>query len=177
LSSELRPISYAVLALIGEGGASPHDLVDYMRRGAPFFWSGAPSQVYAEPKRLERLGYLSSRKEPGRTRQRTVYRLTDRGDRALREWLAQPSPFPRVQNEASVRLMAADLGDEADVLASLRAMRQEIDRLEPLIAESEAGLAARVPHRARYVQLNYALARRLLDVHREWIEEAERELG
>ena len=51
-----------------------------MRRGR-INHAAAPSQYYAEPKRLERLGLLTSSKEPGRTRERTVYRLTDAGSR------------------------------------------------------------------------------------------------
>ncbi len=64
---ELTPFSYAVLALVGEGGAGPHDIVRMMRQGR-MYWSAAESHYYAEPKRLEGLGYLVSRKEPGRSR-------------------------------------------------------------------------------------------------------------
>lgn len=174
--SELRPFSYAVLSLIGEGGAAPHDLVEMVRTGGPLFWSAAPSQVYAEPKRLERLGYLRSRKEPGRTHDRTVYRLTGRGRRALVDWLAQPSSFPQIQNEASVRLMAGDMTDDAALLESLTAMRGEIARLGALVEEMEAH-AGEVPHRERYLRLNYSLARRVLQAHLDWIEDTERELS
>jgi hypothetical protein len=45
-----------MLALIGRGGAAPHDLVDMVRRGGRLYYAAAPSQIYAEPKRLEELG-------------------------------------------------------------------------------------------------------------------------
>ena len=48
-------------------------------------WAGE-SQYYTEPKRLAKLGYLDARKEPGKTRERTVYTLTDDGLEALREY-------------------------------------------------------------------------------------------
>jgi PadR family transcriptional regulator AphA len=172
----LKPWSYVVLALIGEGGAAPHDLVDMMRRGGPLFYAAAPSQLYAEPKRLAELGYVVAHKAPGRTRERTVYALTDRGRSALRDWLAQPARFPRIQNEANVRLLAGDLIDDATIVASLTAMRTELDELAELLAEGEAKIAD-VPHRARYLRLSFSLARRLLAVHREWLDEIEDELG
>ena len=54
-SDRLTPTSYAVLVLVGQGGAGPHDLVRMMRQGR-VYESAAESQYYAEPKRLERLG-------------------------------------------------------------------------------------------------------------------------
>jgi DNA-binding PadR family transcriptional regulator len=164
------------MALIGEGGAGAHDLVDMIRRGGRMYWSSAASQVYAEPKRMERLGYLKSEKQPGRTKPRTVYRLTPKGRRALKKWLAEPSPFPRIQHEASVRLLAGDMIPDEKIVASLRGLRGEVDELSRLVDEMDAG-AARVPHRERYLRLQHSLARRLLAAHRDWIDEVERELG
>jgi len=161
-----------VLALIGDGGAAPHDLVDMMRRGGRLFYASAPSQLYAEPKRLADLGYVVARKAPGRTRERTLYALTELGRDALRAWLAEPAPFPRIQNEANVRLLAGDLVDDATIVASLTGMRGELDDLEQLVTEGEA-MMANVPHRARYLRLSFSLARRLIDAHREWLDEIE----
>src|SRR5690348_3578311 len=102
-TTELTPFSYVVLALVGEGGAAPNDLIASLRRGRPY-WTDSPRHLYAEPKRLANLGYLESRKEPGVTRERTVYSLTERGRDALSRWIAEPSRFPRIQNEALARL-------------------------------------------------------------------------
>ena len=43
--------------LVGEDGAGPHDLVRMARQGR-IYAEFADSQWYAEPKRLEKLGYL-----------------------------------------------------------------------------------------------------------------------
>src|SRR4029079_12001260 len=108
-AKELAPFSHVILALVGRGGAGPHDIVRMMRQGAQF-WSTSESHYYAEPKRLAKLGYLSARTEPGRTRPRTHYELTDEGVEALRAWLAEPAAMPRVQHEGIVKLLAAPLG-------------------------------------------------------------------
>ncbi len=170
------PLSYAILALIGEGGASAHDLVDYVRRGGPAFWTSAPSQLYAEPKRLARLGWVTASTEPGKTRPRRVYRITDAGREALREWAREPAPYAEIKDQAHVRLLAGDILDDADIVASITAMRPQLDDVEALLIESEHSAHA-LPHRKRYLMLAQSLGRHLVDAYRVWIDEVEHELS
>jgi PadR family transcriptional regulator, regulatory protein AphA len=178
LSSEaLNPLSYVVLALIGRGGAGPHDIVDMTRRGARLYWSASPSKMYAEPKRLERLGLVRSRREPGKTRERTHYELTDAGVAALRAWLAQPSRFPRIYNEAVCRVLAGDLlADDETLLEGLVTLRRELAQLHAHLDEAES-IAPSLPHRERYLSLVHSLGRRLVEAHEAWLDEVERDLG
>jgi DNA-binding PadR family transcriptional regulator len=174
-SEALNPLSFVVLALVGERGAGAHDLVQMMRQGGPVYWGGAPSRLYAEPKRLAKLGYLTARTAPGRTNARTLYRLTARGRTALCDWLATPARFPRIKNEAHLRLLAGDLLSDEQIIASFRGMLPELAQLETLVEEMQAQ-ADRVPHRARYLRLSHTYARKLVALHREWIAEIERQL-
>ncbi|MHB8469138.1 MAG: PadR family transcriptional regulator [Gaiellaceae bacterium] len=176
MSSELTSFSYAVLALVGEGGAGPHDLVESMRRGSRPYWAASTRHMYAEPKRLAQLGYLSSTKQPGKTRERTVYQLTDQGIDALRAWVPRPTPFPRIQNEAAVRLVAGYLVPDEQLLASLQALHAELDAVAAGLDDAER-YAATLPHRERYLRLVHSLGRRLVAAHREWLSEVEHELG
>lgn len=163
-----------MLTLIGEGGASPHDLVDMTRRGARLYWSASPSKIYAEPKRLEGLGLVTSRREPGRTRERTWYTLTDAGREALREWVASPAGFPRIYHDAVVRLLAAE--DDVSVLGSLRGLRDELRELSALLDEAER-VAGSIPHRERNLRLVHSLGRRLVAAHESWLDEVEAALA
>jgi DNA-binding PadR family transcriptional regulator len=174
-TQSLTPFSYVVLTLVGQGGAGPHDLVRMARQGR-VYWDSADSQFYAEPKRLEALGYLSSRKEPGRTRPRTHYTITDKGREALADWMREPARFPRIQHEAVVRLLAADLVGERAVLDSLMALREEIADIAARLDAADAAAAA-IPSRERYLLLNHRLARRIVQAHTDWLDEVERELG
>jgi DNA-binding PadR family transcriptional regulator len=172
--ADLTPFSFTILVLVGRDGAGPHDLVRMARRGR--IWAAAAeSQFYAEPKRLERLGYLSARKEPGRTRERTHYTLTAKGLEALREWADEPVRFPRSLHEGVVRVLAADLVGEEPTRESVLALRAELDELDALIDRGDE-VAATVPHREKYIRINNRLARRLIAAHREWVAEVEREL-
>jgi len=165
-----------VLALVGRGGAGPHDLVRMMRAQGGLYWTAAESNWYAEPKRLEQLGLLRSRKEPGQTTERTRYELTARGLAALREWLGQPSALPRVQHEAVVRVLAADLGSDEDVLESLSALDAEIGQKRALLAEA-LERAKTLPHRERYLRLVHRLGALMLDAHEQWLEDVRDELS
>ena len=171
---ELTPFSYTVLVLVGRNGAGPHDLVRMARQGK-IYAAAAESQYYAEPKRLERLGYLTSRKEPGQTRERTHYSLTPKALEALSAWATQPVLFPRTLHEGAVRLVAADLVGEAPTRAGILALRAELDELDALMDRAEE-VAATLPHREKYLRINHRLARRLIDAHRDWVDDVEREL-
>jgi DNA-binding PadR family transcriptional regulator len=173
-SRKLNPFSYVVLTLVGRRGAGPHDLVRMMRSGR-LYWTAAASHYYAEPRRLRELGLLSSRTEPGRTRERTHYELTDAGREALAEWVVTPVALPRIQSEPIVRALAADLTDPRDVLDGLQALHGELDEVEAELDAAE-GRAGTVAHRERVLLVNHRLARRIIDAHRVWLEEIEEEL-
>ncbi len=164
-----------VLGLVGRGGASPYDLRRMAKQGRIYDWAGE-SQYYVEPKRLAKLGYLEARKEPGKTRERTVYTLTEKGLQALNEWARTPVHFPRLEHEGLVRLLIADLVDEATIRESMGTLREDIADLSARLDTAEA-MAATLPHRSKYLLLSHQLSRRLLEVHLEWIEEVERELA
>jgi len=175
-TASLTSFSYVILVLVGEGGAGPHDLVRMMRQGAWAYWTSSASQYYAEPKRLARLGLLTAERAPGRTHDRTVYRLTGEGRAALAEWMGTPAAFPRVQNEGAVRLLGAEFADPAAVLAGLRGLREEIAGGHEWLDESERREAG-LPHRERVLAINRRLARRMLEAQETWLDEVEAELG
>jgi len=170
----LTPISYAVLVLVGRDGAGAHDLVRMMRQGR-VYESAAESQYYAEPKRLERLGYLQSRKVPGRTHDRTHYELTPKAVDALHDWMATPPECPQLGADPILRLLAADLVGEAPARASLLRLRDDLADLRDRLAVADA-VADTLPHRAKYLRLNHRLARRVVDAYEDWLDEIEREL-
>jgi DNA-binding PadR family transcriptional regulator len=170
---ELRLFSYEILGLVGEGGAGTHDLRRMAKRARLLDWAGE-SQYYVEPKRLASLGYLEARKEPGRTRQRTVYSLTEKGREALREWAATPATVTPFKSESLIRLLIADLVGEEATRSSLAALREDVADLEARLAESDAS-AEQLPHRRASLLLVNRFLRGLLDLHLELVDAVERE--
>lgn len=172
---DLSLFSYEILGLVGSGGAGPHDLLRMARRGRMLAWAGE-SQYYAEPKRLAKLGYLEAHKEPGKTRERTVYTLTDEGLEALREYARTPVHFTPLKSEPLLRLLVADLVGETLTRDGLVTLRQDIADLQERLAESEASANA-LPHRRKYLLLVNGFLRRLLELHLDLVDQVERELA
>ncbi len=175
-AQKLTPFSFTVLVLVGEGGAGAHDLVRMMRQGQHVVWAASASQWYAEPKRLAGLGHLHAEKTPGQTHERTHYTLTDAGREALHAWLAEPSAFTRIQCEPIVRLLAAEYVEPEVLARSIAAVRGPLEESYAALDAAEA-LAPQLPRRERVLKINHRFARRLVEAHREWLAEAERELG
>jgi DNA-binding PadR family transcriptional regulator len=173
--NELSLFSYEILGLVGHTGAGAHDLLRMARSGRMLDWAGE-SQYYVEPKRLAKLGYLETRKEPGKTRERTVYSLTDEGMEALREYARTPVHFTPVKSDALLRLLIADLVGEEPTRESLITLREDIAELSAQLDEGEAR-AQELPHRSKYLLLVFGFLRGLLDLHLGLVEEVERELA
>jgi DNA-binding PadR family transcriptional regulator len=167
--------SYEVMGLVGREGAGPHDLLRMARRGRILDWAGE-SQYYVEPKRLAKLGYLEAHQEPGRTRPRTVYALTDKGLAALREYAATPVTLTPVKSEVLLRLLIADLVGDEVTRESVATLRVDIADLIERLEESEASAAA-LPHRQQYLTLVNGFLRGLIDLHSELVDDVERELS
>lgn len=172
---ELSFFSYEILGLVGTDGAGPHDLKRMVDQGRMLAWAGE-SQYYVEPKRLAGLGYLKARKAPGRTGQRTVYELTDKGREAVRAWAGTPARFTPMKSEPLLRMLVADLVGEEPTRESIAALREDIADLRERL-EEQARSAEALPHRRKYLELAQSLMRGTLDLHEEWVDEVERELG
>jgi DNA-binding PadR family transcriptional regulator len=173
-NDDLTLFSYEILGLVGSQGAGPHDLRQMVRRGRILDWAGE-SQYYAEPKRLARLGYLEARKAPGKTRERTVYTLTERGLQALREYGRTPVRFSPLKSEPLLRLLIADLVGERATRESMATLRDDIADLQARVDEAEASAAA-LPHRRKYLLLVTAFLHQLLELHLQLVDDVEREL-
>jgi PadR family transcriptional regulator AphA len=173
-SDELSLFSYEILGLVGRGGASAHDLRQMARHGRILDWAGE-SQYYTEPKRLARLGYLGTRKEAGKTRERTVYTLTAKGLAALRDYARTPVRFQPLKSELLLRLLICDLVGERQTRESVATLREDIADLAVRLDETETR-AAGLPHRRKYLVLVVGFLRRLLEMHLELVDEIEREL-
>jgi DNA-binding PadR family transcriptional regulator len=175
VNPELSLFSYEVLGLVGRGGAAPHDLLRMAKHGRLLAWAGE-SQYYVEPKRLAKLGYLDTRKEPGRTRERTVYTLTDKGRQALLDHARTPVTIPPLKSDALLRLLVCDLVGEEVTRESLATLRDDIADLRRRLDESELG-ARELPHREKYLVLVVDFLRGLLDLHEQLVADVERRLA
>jgi DNA-binding PadR family transcriptional regulator len=113
--AELPATAWAVLGLLSfDRELSGYDLKKWADNSLRFFyWAPAISQVYGELRRLEKLGYVTSRKAPqDELRNKRMYRLTPAGRLALSDWV-QHSPVdpPVLKHGVGLRVWLGHLAD------------------------------------------------------------------
>ena len=172
-SPELTLFSYEILGLVGRDGAAPHDLRRMVENGRMLNWAGE-SQYYSEPKRLAKLGYLEARREPGKTRERTVYSLTDKGLEALREYARTPVHFTPLKSEPLLRVMLTDLVGEEVTREAMLTLRADLDDIAVRLEDAEARAEA-LPHREKYLRIVTEFLREYLELHARLVDRVERE--
>lgn len=132
----LTETSYIVLGLIEQiGPATPYDLKRVAQVSTINFWSVPHTQLYTECARLAKEGLLSERREQT-GRRRRIYRLSDRGRRALESWRSEPTgALEQVRDPATLKLFLG--GDPATLAAAqLEAHRGQLKAYEELFANS-----------------------------------------
>jgi DNA-binding PadR family transcriptional regulator len=131
----------AVLGLLTRRERSGYDLLKAIERSVGFFWTPAKSQLYALLPKLVDRGLLKARRvEQDRRPDKTLYRITRAGRRALREGLEQASPavdrnpfelrvfFGEHMRPGAVRAMIEARRDQQQAhLARLEQIEREID--------------------------------------------------
>lgn len=179
--AQLSTTSYAILGLLNIKPWSAYELTQQAQRSLRYAWPKSESHLYAEPKKLVRLGYARVTEAPaGPVRTRQVYRITAAGRRALRRWLESDPAPPQLEFEAILRLFYADATDKDAVLAALAHTRDDLQqRYAEGMALVDAWLAddAPFPERLHISALVAAFSRDLLALMIQWSQFAEREIG
>ncbi len=140
----LTPTSYIVLGFLELAGeATPYELKKAVAVSVGNFWSLQHAQLYTEPERLAKAGYLTETREKG-GRRRKRYALTARGRRALRDWRAEPTD--ELSELRDLGLLKLFFGADPAKLASvqLEAHKRQLREYEELRA-ADSGEGPRGP--------------------------------
>ena len=160
MAKPLTTTSRALLGLLHLRPWTTYELTKQVQRSLRWFWPRAERRIYDEPKALLAAGLATASKEFTGQRPRTLYRITDEGRAALRDWIGEP-PAPRaLESEALLKVFFADAGSIDDLLATLRAVEAEaVDRLTALATMAEEGArgAMAFPARAHISALSLRL--------------------
>ena len=120
---ELSTTEYAVLGLLTFGERSGYELDKLAQRSIGYFWRPAKSKIYAILPRLVDRGLADSSAvvQSGRP-DKQLYRITQGGEGALREWLASPTS-------------AGGAGRDTLLLKLFFGTHAELDDLRALVAD------------------------------------------
>jgi DNA-binding PadR family transcriptional regulator len=132
-------LRYALLALLGDGEAHGYQLLKLFNQRIGSFWHPNIGQIYQLLHELERRGLVTRRDQETGPRLRRIFRLTVRGERALRTWLTRrPGWPPPLRDEIFVRLLAAERDGAGALVSQLDRQEAEYRRYVALL-EEEAG--------------------------------------
>ena len=161
----LTPTSYIVLGFLAAANeCTPYELKQAVAASVGNFWTLQHAQLYSEPERLAKAGFLTvKREETGRRRKR--YRLAARGRRALEEWLQ--SPVQEVTELRDLALLKLFFGADPGVLApeQLEAHRRKLEEYEGLADQEMPGgmrlaLESGLGHEREWVRFWKKMSRR-----------------
>lgn len=139
---DLPGTAWALLGLLSFGRElSGYDLKKWADSSlAYFYWSPAPSQIYSELRRLERLGLATSEAEPGDNRKKRRFRITQAGVEALRTWLAESEVgVPMLKHGTAMRVWLGHLLEPQRLRELVEEHRTQMSEL----AEQAADVARR----------------------------------
>ena len=158
-------LRYALLALLADGEAHGYQLLKRFGQRLGPFWHPNIGQVYQLLHDLERRRLIARRDERHGTRSRRRFRLTDRGERALRLWLARPPSWPPpIREEIFVRFLAAERHGPDAVRSQLDRQEAEYRRYLALIHEEDGRAGSSVTRRmAHEAALGHA------EAHLRWL--------
>ena len=145
---QLTQTSYVVLGLVsGLEEATPYDLKQIASATIGPYFSIPHSQLYAEPERLARAGYLQERREQT-GRRRKHYSLTDKGRDALREWLREPTDELYQLRDPGLLKLALGADPKSLAEAQLAAHQERLDEFRGIARMLEM---ADAPHHQRLI--------------------------
>jgi len=113
-------LAHALLTALLERPCSGSELAARFDRSIGFFWPATHQQIYRELGRLEEAGWVTSRPvadAPGRKRE---YEVLDGGRAELRRWVGTPREPKAIRDELLVKVRAAAVVGDAELLASVR---------------------------------------------------------
>lgn len=144
----LRSTSWAVLGLLSFGSElSGYDLKKWADWSLRFFyWAPSFSQIYAELRKLEDLGYTTSRElDPAGGRGTRLYAITPSGVAAISHWLADGPADPVVLKHAVMLRMWLGHLTDPDQLRRTLAEHRDLSEKMRAKAKQDAEGAAREP--------------------------------
>lgn len=113
--NKLTTTQHAILGVLAIAPRTAYELAIEMRHCFEYFWPRDDARIYADAKRLEALGLVTSERTLIRRRSRTSYTITAAGRRAVRRWLSEPSRPVALEFEGLIKVYCARFGTLEDL--------------------------------------------------------------
>jgi DNA-binding PadR family transcriptional regulator len=165
-------VTWAVLGLVALKPRSGYDIKRLVDRTIRHFWAASYGQIYPELKRLEEVGWIAGDDAPRGGRARRLYRITDAGRGALREWLGGRETRVEMRDESLLRLFFSDTLPPEQGLGLLAARREGYRQMLGYLRSLDDGTGPDPP----FVDLVYRWGLDYCEWGIEWCDREERRL-
>jgi DNA-binding PadR family transcriptional regulator len=123
-------IAHAILAALLHKPCSGYDLAkrfdQSVESSVGFFWSASFQQIYRELGRLEEKGWLQAETVQQDNRpDKRIYSVTEAGQQALRQWIAEPDDPMPMKDDLLVKLYAGHLMPTEAMIRKLETQRHQ----------------------------------------------------
>jgi DNA-binding PadR family transcriptional regulator len=139
----LRPTSWAVLGLLSFGEElSGYDLKKWADWSLRFFyWAPSYSQIYGELRKLEEIGYATSRVvNKDDLRGKRLYTITSEGEEAVARWASEaPVEMPVLKHGVMLRMWLGHASDPDQLRAMLQEHRDQSEKMRARAAADAEG--------------------------------------
>lgn len=171
---------YAILGMLMSGPRSGYDLKKDFEEQIGHFWSESLGQIYPALGALKQEKLVSvTVKRDGQRPERKVYRITKKGERAVRDWLAQPAEPIRSRNELLLKVFFGTAMDPEDVLEHIERLKAAELQTRSMYKHFEHEIETREasPERRLYWRLALSSGRHINQARLNWCREAIDEIG
>jgi PadR family transcriptional regulator, regulatory protein AphA len=173
---QLTPTARVILGMLGLGARTGYDIKQVSDASTRFFWGASYGQIYPELRRLAEAGLVEAEDDPAGGRKRVAYRLTDAGQKALREWLLSEAPMEfGMRAEGLLKLFFGGLLEAEQVLENVRAWRRDLEQSVAFFRGEIEPLARTTTSAYPYLVYQYGIE--LLEWNVDWCKRAERTLS
>ncbi len=175
-SRSLSELECFVLGLVWQlGPCSPYEVRRHMQESPSTQWSASAGAIYPLMRRLEKRGLLVARSERTGKRRRREYRVTERGESALKGWIGPPfapEAISVAHDPLRTRARFLHLLPAGERAAWFRAAREALDEVERRVLawhEAHKDLSA-----AALLTASGAID---VESRRRWVERVQEQLG
>jgi PadR family transcriptional regulator, regulatory protein AphA len=175
--SSLTPTARVILGMLKLGVGTGYDIKRVIDDSTRFFWTASYGQIYPELKRLRKAGLVRAEQVPRGKVKRTVYSLTPKGERALRDWLTNSEDVLfEIRDENLLRLFFSDMLSRDEVIANLRTQEQLFEQVLRRFREIEVDAREGVAEGRLYPYLALQYGIEFIAFARDWYGERARRL-
>ncbi|BFM15125.1 hypothetical protein R50073_13080 [Maricurvus nonylphenolicus] len=172
---KLNTTAYCLLGLIELKPQSAYDLTKFLERSMlKYSLPRTPSQLYNEPKKLAKLGLVSTETETRQGRERTEYHITPMGRELLSEWLSQPGEAAKLEFKSLLKFYLTGASDPQALRDRIEEIKQQnLQEIRDVHAQISRFTAKGVI--LKEVAINAALTSRFavgqIKARLQWVEE------